>query len=574
MKKLNLIQNVTWLVLVILLAVTLFIPALKLRLNAPATEETYKILSAANEAYKKDMISEKEYEKIASKLIRAQAEREGIKLGALPSFDENGEVTDTEKLIFTFDTSKSNEYCEQEEALALIYQSEIGDVDCRYEHSQSLFTTLISLPDALTLMGETDEMTMSPDAISKGSVDTYILLRSLTNLGSISAFVNLPAAILAIYCIIIAPITFLVLAIRELISAIKKKKDYFNHAPSDVIEKSGAFLVPLAFFFMLPLLLRGTAFSFLLILITVIAIAWLVLVALTPSVKQTAKATKRFVRTGAIFLAAGIIVSAILGVILINHDAHDDLITKKVYEERREKVFTETFYEDYNELVEKAASAALSGQDKLAEKYTAEAKEKIDGANYSVKAGMIIAPISNGLAFTRIFAALCLIFVLVYIAGSLKRFVGIFHEESPVVLAKYARFIPAVFVAILYNAISSGYSTALIAIILFIVLFAIELAFSIYRNKSIPPYMQETAAPWIEKGERLVENGAISKEYWTKAKSDLSELVSQSKLSKEDLKKLDETIEILQKCELEISSKQEGSKTQPTEAVSEDTENV
>lgn len=473
MKKWNAIQNVARLLLVLLLALMIFVPPMTLKLNKISSNSASYLMELSQEAFSNGKLSEEDYASMTEAIQNA-----------------NGGADEQNAEAFVF------EY---------ITEFETGEKAERFTYSQSLFSAILSVPNAITLVkgdgeyaesGSIQNIEDEANAINENSLQTFMLIQMVKYgiAGSIkSAFSLILALILFAFCTIIMPIKFFVRAVKEIVRMIKGKKNWLNednssNLTSNFSTEAQGVLIHLGIMLLIPLFLRGSTFSPLYIISVLVAVAWLVSVAVPAFADAVPKYEKnRIVRIAAsmTIFVGGLIVAVILGAKLLGYDA-----------------LTET-YDDMNML-------------RLLEWVN---PTSVEDAGWGV---LFLA------SLPRILAALCSFIVIDYVIAALVRLVTFSQGFA---LAKYVRFIFVTLLGILYGTLTVSNGMGNTVILLSILLFALELGYSIYRNKSVNQQMDNVAEALMERLKVLKAEGKLSEEGCANLEETLQELVAVKKLN-------------------------------------------
>lgn len=166
MKQIRLIQNISRLVIVLLVIAMLFIPWCSLKVPHISKDSVQSLMIAAVVAEERGEITEDEAKEIAKKLELIFAEREVIRAGRVPE--------ETEVLPFDFylpATEKDysgEDYKKQTEMLLATVHNELGNTELKLESSVSLFSIL---KDSVKSVPFTFSMAMYP-FVSDSELDT------------------------------------------------------------------------------------------------------------------------------------------------------------------------------------------------------------------------------------------------------------------------------------------------------------------------------------------------------------------------------------------------------------------
>lgn len=515
MKSSKFICNIARIILALTLIVLIFVPTVNLGLNSASPEDTIKLMNIVNGAYENNDISEEEYHSIMEKLVFSQAELYSIQNGEFIFLedDEDADPDDydnsgfVETLVMAqmaqtaFERDEGNssgDYSDElnsvnkqaqnaillrahyyaalqgknvkyaddkldthlwgnyeQNTLAIQYQNEVGQEDLRYTYSQSFFSFAKSIPDSITVFKYVfgaDDLSAEEvlAAVNVTSIDTTMLVLSVFDAGNGSIWLSF-FFICAVFCLIVAPLFYIIFALKQVINLLKG--NYFDQAPK--FDDVNVCVLSLILSLALPLMYRGTSLNFILIAAIALSIIYFAICALTPSEKSVTAPVRNFVNVSKLIFACALVIALVSTFTLCNFTpSADPLLLDDYYEEA------------YEELIDSSTSTDFKAMDKQAK-------------------AMAVSSFNGISILLRITASLALILILFYICGSLERTAEIEHEETHVVLSKYLRFIPT---AILTYIAYDGFSLSLLLVA---ALFIIEIAYSVFRRKNYRPILKD-----------------------------------------------------------------------------------
>ena len=423
MQKVKLAKNTVRLILVILLMAMIFLPTMKLKMNHLSDTSAEYIVATADRALSNGHITQEEYDAIAKPIDSAEK---------------------------------------------ILTSNEEGAIENRYEYSQSFFSMLLSIPDAVTLIGgdftkEVDYDKVS-SAVNDNSVQTFVLIKNILlnfNVKEIESetkhispprfsihilsayFITL--AIFLVYALIITPLKYFFMGIKELKDFFKNKKAWLEadiKAEDEfVASKLPKLMIPLLTMLITPLILRGSGFTAYYVICVVLLLLVVVLSALIPSEKKQCKNLRRYITVSAAFFA----LTAVVSVFLLNVFMKYDVFKYVIENEDVMKWLTEN---------------------------------SINSSQGTVN----VAAFVNSIYLIRFFAIMCALAAIRYMKNVLLRLASVNRATAPDASAMYTRFIFFGILITLYQFMMHFNRDSFGCIIVCAIAFASEMAFAFYRD--------------------------------------------------------------------------------------------
>ncbi len=459
MKNKNAFQNISRLVLALLLASMLFFSPMNIKLNDIPQELPQDLLKISSLALSAGTISEEEFDSISTTLMNVT--------GPL-SRNEVDAASEAASLIGMNSEKVIRVY--QHRFIAHI---ESEEVEARTDYSQSLVSAAIAIPDVIKLVQgcsalNDDSMTnedvaqtveKATQAVNKNSVQTLLAVYML--ISEYSGLLNLQYIFCAIiillifsYSFVVFPFSALKFAIKQISEAVKEKGEWLNKDNTkDFLENGKKLLVPLGIMLITPLMLPGTTFTLIYYLYAASVLVWLASLAKSSFSKTTVEEV--FKKSIASIITVALLIVALLVAVLV--------------------------------CVNLANFDALNAIDVI------KNNESMD---------------MSFLTVAKSLAALCMYITIHYIAGSLLR-LALFDNTLS---AKHIRLIFTSVLALLYGYIINFTANSILILILYVVLFALEVAFRSFRNDYIEFKYRKIAENLIPRLNALNEKKLISEE--------------------------------------------------------------